>query len=136
MKRCDECEKYSKCTSLCASAEKYVNQDYVSMNKFPAAKRYPEGSERYWNGHITLDWIYSHCGLDDAGNCATLERTLNIGIDLGFLSENERSIIELYYFEGKKLVEIIEILGIPKGSVFGFFARAKEKIKEKYADRV
>ena len=134
MQTCDKCEKYAECTSLCASAEKFVNQDYVSRRKFPSARLYPEGSERFWKGFITLDWTYAQCGLDDCGSCATLEKTLNEGVDLDYLSENQRYIIERFC-EGKTLVQIASELGVGEGTVFRYFHRAKRKMKEKIEGR-
>ena len=114
MQTCDKCEKYAECTSLCASAEKFVNQDCVSRRRFPSALLYPEGSERFWRGYTTLDWTYAKKGLDESGSCATLEMTLDINLDLSFLTDRKRQCVELYYYEGKKTPEIAEILGKEK----------------------
>ena len=131
MQTCDRCNRYKTCTTLCATAEKYVNQDYVSARKFPNAKLYPEGSERFWNGYVTLDWIYSLQGLGNEGNCATLENMLD-EVDLSFLSAKYREVIRLFYYENNTLSEISVILDTPLGTVHSRFNRAKREIYKQF----
>ena len=131
MQTCDKCEKYKTCTTLCKKAEQYVNKDYVSKNKFPAARRYPEGSEQFWNGCITLDWVYSKRGLGDSGNCATLEKTLDREVDLSFLTMRKRQCVELFYYEGKKAGEIADILGVKRVTVRKWLSLARQEMSER-----
>lgn len=127
MKYCYTCINYNNCTSLCATAERYVDQDHVSNVQFPNAMLFPEGCERYWGHRLTLDTVYY---LED--NTNKIPEVTIASIDLSFLPPNKRTVIELFYIEGKTVKEVAEQLEIGTGTVRRYLWSARQKIKDHY----
>ena len=122
---CEGCPRYSECTSLCATAEFYVNQDHVS-------RRYNvifAPTHEWEPGCVTLDYLHYKYGL----NASSLGYDLDFhSVDLSFLTPREKDCLYLFYFEGKKLREIGEMLGIDLKTAHEYIRRAKAKCKKEF----
>ena len=121
MKSCPECTNYNTCTRLCATAELFVNQDYVPRNT--RMLLYPT------IGDFGLDYVFFNKGM----SASILMCDLDYSVDLSFLTEREKDCLKLYFFEGRKLREIGDILGINLKTAHEYIRRAKEKCKKHFA---
>lgn len=129
---CTKCKIYESCEELCATAERFVNQDYVA--KKANELLYPV-SDSFSENVPSLDYVYYTSGisyddfpyLDKYANSAT-------ELDLSFLTVREHICVEYYYYEGMMLTEIASLLSLSKGAVSYYFASAKRKVKRKFED--
>lgn len=125
MKHCYACNRYGTCTSLCATAEEFVSQDYVSQSQFPNAMVLPEADNRYWNNrYLTLNTIAEQ-------RQASLNefRCASIDWDLLPLPPNKKTVLQLFYIDGLKIKQIAERLCIHKGTVRRYMWTGRDILK-------
>jgi len=99
---CQECKKKPECVELCKKAEKYVNQDYVPpeacqfcSNRIFCCVDFMEGNLCPIKGLYDVDLIHPE---EIDKNPAT--------------KSNEEIIIELFFTERMKVVQIAKIINV------------------------
>jgi len=146
LKTCEECPKYKTCETLCATAEAYVNQDYVSGYSCGAywLDHYPEGSgENFWFGGPSIDlvvytkgfvcasesngWKHIDTSFDNASRHINLDE-----VDLSFLTDREKICMVGYYFDGKSVKVIADEIGIGFRTVYTYLRNARDKCIRKF----
>lgn len=127
-KYCKVCQKAKTCSSLCASAEKYVNKDFVKRSSNEILYR---ETDSFLDNEQSLDYIFQKHGIS-ASSLPYLERfSQDVEIDLSFLTPREHFCVEFFYYEGKPSEEIAGMLHITKGAVDFYLSNARKKIKRK-----
>jgi RNA polymerase sigma-70 factor, ECF subfamily len=71
---------------------------------------------------------------DNSRPHAGLESLEEVGKLLRQLPAKERSVVKLYYLEGRSYEEISSLLEIPVNSIGPILTRARKKLEEKHAD--
>jgi len=93
---CNECKKRDSCKSLCASALKYVNQDWVWRKE-----------------KVLID------DMDQFSEYDTMPYTSSVEFKfpLGILTEKQKRVAVLYYQEKKTQQEIADMFGTTKQAI-------------------
>jgi len=93
---CNECKKRDSCKSLCASALKYVNQDWVWRKE-----------------KVLID------DMDQFSEYDTMPYTSSVEFKfpLGILTEKQKRVAVLYYQEKKTQQEIADMFGIKQSAI-------------------
>jgi len=108
---CLDCDKRKYCSSLCASAEEYVNQDY--------------GGYTLWNVG-DMDSFDSSMSIDKMTSFGDIpEEWLD-----SLSSPRQREILELYYNEGKTQKYIADLLRLSVGTVATYLKRGRLMLKK------
>ena len=108
---CNECKKRDSCKSLCASALKYVNQDWVWRKE-----------------KVLID------DMDQFSEYDTMPYTSSVEFKfpLGILTEKQKEVVVLYYQKKKTQQEIADMLGIARNTVSYRLNSIKKKMDEYY----
>jgi len=116
---CNSCKKRDRCKILCSHMEKYIAISEVSRDELPVSDEILEPIfEQYLEERIA-PYIDRHTPF-----LPELEKRL------GRLTESQRTIIELYYYEGLSLPEIAERLKLDPSGVRKRFRRILEFLRQ------
>lgn len=125
---CKVCKKAEKCKDLCASAEKFVNRDFVKKSSNEILFR---ETDSFLEEGSSLDYVYHNYGVS-ASTLPYLERfSSDKEIDLLFLTPREHFCVEFFYYEGRTSEEVARLLNITKGAVDFYLSNARSKIKRR-----
>lgn len=136
MLNCKKCEKYSKCKTLCKSAEKYVNQDHVSKKEIPLSEldldpeRVKDTGENvfgvttdpklliykmYFLDNKSVKYISYYIPFTEQWIFKIIKKLKNNIINES--GERKKQILDLHFKQYKKEYEIAFLLNIPQPNV-------------------
>lgn len=92
----------------------------IAYNEFISYKRKEENNE-------DLSSAVNHV-VDD--NHSSTEYSIDLQTAMNSLTEKEKSVVLLFYIEDMPVKKIIEITGLPEGTVKVYLSRAREKMKQ------
>lgn len=89
-----------------------------------------------WNEYVsfrrrerpTVDLDTPGINIMDIDRHSAAEASMDIQVALKTLSPKERTVVLLFYLEGMPIKKVVEITGIPEGSVKVYLKRAREKM--------
>ena len=118
---CETCDKREYCLELCVLAEIWVDQDYIAPHACLFCENYK---------HCSIDYMESYlCGIQWSGDCE-IDLINPEEIEKMSTKSSEELIIQLYFMERKKQVEIAGILNVSKQYVSTVVTRYKEILKK------
>ena len=83
--------------------------------------------------HLKSSWHRRKTNLEEAAACS-IEKNVDIFHEILRLPEKYKSVIQLYYFAGYKVLEIAEFLHISEGTVKMRLKRGRERLKIELED--
>lgn len=126
---CPGCPEYKTCVVPCQDVERWVAQDFVG-HKFLTEKLATISGD--YGSHMTYeDFQLYHNGMEplvDNNQYDTWEILLSLNI-----GKKNEEIAELYYLDGKRVMQCAKILGISSQGVLVRLRQAKKQIKDRMA---
>lgn len=86
--------------------------------------------ERKKSAHLAIDSVFLPDNVDFEKNLVADEEAKNLRREIAYLSETQRKIVVMHYYDNLKLGEISEKLSIPLGTVKWHLYEAKNSLKE------
>ena len=86
--------------------------------------------ERKESAHLAIDSVFLPDGVDFEKNLIADEEAKNLRREIAYLSETQRRIVVMHYYDNLKLGEIAEKLSLPLGTVKWHLYEAKNSLKE------
>lgn len=86
--------------------------------------------ERKESAHLAIDSVFLPDSVDFERNLIDEEEAKNLRREIAYLSETQRRIVVMHYYDNLKLGEISEKLSIPLGTVKWHLYEAKNSLKE------
>lgn len=87
-------------------------------------------AERKESAHLAIDSVFIPDNVDYAKSMIDAEDAKNLRREIAYLSETQRKIVVMHYYDNIKLGEIAEKLSIPLGTVKWHLYEAKNSLKE------
>ncbi len=87
-------------------------------------------AERKESAHLAIDSVFLPDSVDYEKNLIDAEEAKNLRREIAYLSETQRRIVVMHYYDNLKLGEIAEKLSIPLGTVKWHLYEAKNSLKE------
>ncbi|MBQ2903666.1 MAG: sigma-70 family RNA polymerase sigma factor [Clostridia bacterium] len=87
-------------------------------------------AERKESAHLAIDSVFLPDNVDYTKKLIDSEEAKNLRREIAYLSETQRKIVVMHYYDGMKLGEIAEKLSIPHGTVKWHLYEAKNSLKE------
>ena len=87
-------------------------------------------AERKESAHLAIDSLFLPDNVDYTKSLIDSEDAKNLRREIAYLSETQRKIVVMHYYDNLKLGEIAEKLSIPLGTVKWHLYEAKNSLKE------
>lgn len=87
-------------------------------------------AERKESAHLAIDSVFIPDNVDYTKNLIDAEDAKNLRREIAYLSETQRKIVIMHYYDNLKLGEIAKKLSIPLGTVKWHLYEAKNSLKE------
>lgn len=87
-------------------------------------------AERKESAHLAIDSVFLPDSVDFEKNLIADEEAKNLRREIAYLSETQRKVVVMHYYDNLKLGEIAEKLSIPLGTVKWHLYEAKNSLKE------